>query len=163
MTFEVDGAQYVAVLAGWGGVFPLVAGELSEKSGKQRNVNRLLVHKLGGNVSLPTQESGDRALDPPGENVNEGMLRTGHALYANFCSDCHGARAHGGGVIPDLRASGLLWSDAWFDVVLGDAVKSGAWHRSQTCSIIAKPPPSASGLIAVAQADKATGAVAQSP
>src|ERR1700686_195216 len=100
------------------------AGELSEKSGKQRNVSRLLVYKRGGDASLPAQESSDRALDPPIERTDEDTLSTGHALYANFCSDCHGARAHGGGVIPDLRASGLLGSDAWFEVVLGGALKS---------------------------------------
>jgi quinohemoprotein ethanol dehydrogenase len=104
MTYQVDGVQYVAVLAGWGGVFPLVAGELAEKSGKQTNVSRLLVYKLGGTVSLPIQPSDDRPLEPPAETVDQDTLRTGHALYANFCSDCHGARAHGGGVLPDLRS-----------------------------------------------------------
>jgi quinohemoprotein ethanol dehydrogenase len=161
MTFEVHGVQYVAVLAGWGGVFPLVGGELAEKSGKQRNVSRLLVYNLGGNVSLPVQQSTDRSLFPPPESADEDTLRAGHALYANFCSDCHGARAHGGGVIPDLRASGLLDSDAWFDVVLGGALQSqgmasfaNVLDRSQATAV-------RSWVISVAQTDKATEGVAQ--
>jgi hypothetical protein len=77
MTYEVGGVQYVAVLAGWGGVFPLVAGELSEKSGKQRNVSRLLVYKLGGSASLPApDQGGERALDPPVETADEDTLNT---------------------------------------------------------------------------------------
>jgi mono/diheme cytochrome c family protein len=89
MTYDVGGIQNVAVLAGWGGVFPSVAGELSEKSGKQCHVSRLLIYKLGGNASLPAPESGDRALNPANESAAEDTLSTGHALYANFCSDCH--------------------------------------------------------------------------
>jgi mono/diheme cytochrome c family protein len=159
----VNGVQYVAVLAGWGGVFPLVAGELADKSGKQRNVSRLLVYKLAGDESLPAQQSIDRPLNPPAESADEGTLRAGHVLYANFCSDCHGARAHGGSVIPDLRTSALLGSDAWFDVVLGGALQSqgmapyaNVLDRSQAAAV-------RSWVLSVAQADKAAGAVAPMP
>jgi quinohemoprotein ethanol dehydrogenase len=144
-------------------VFPLVAGELAEKSGKQRNVSRLLVYKLGGDVSLPVQESGDRALDPPVESADGDTLSNGHALYANFCSDCHGARAHGGGVIPDLRTSGLLGSDAWFDVVLGGALKSEGMAPFADVLDPRQAAAVRSWVISVAHADKAAGAVAQSP
>jgi PQQ-dependent dehydrogenase (methanol/ethanol family) len=163
ITYEVDGAQYVAVLAGWGGVFPLVGGELSDKSGKQRNVSRLLVYKLGGDASLPVLERADRALDPPNESADEDTLSSGHALYANFCSDCHGARAYAGGVIPDLRASALLRSDAWFDVVLGGVLKSEGMASFATVLDHRQAAAVRSWVISVAQADQATGAVAQSP
>ena len=53
VTYTVNGEQYVAVLAGWGGVFPLVAGEVSFKSGRVRNVSRMLAFKLGGKANLP--------------------------------------------------------------------------------------------------------------
>jgi quinohemoprotein ethanol dehydrogenase len=163
MTYEVDGVQYVAVLAGWGGVFPLVAGELSEKSGKQRNVSRLLVYKLGGGASLPAQESTDRPLDPPLERADEDTLGSGHALYANFCSDCHGARAHAGGVIPDLRTSALLGSDAWFEVVLGGALQSQGMASFANVLDHRQAAAVRSWVISVAQADKAAGAAAPSP
>ena len=65
MTYKVNGVQYVAVLAGWGGVFPLVAGELAEKSGKQRNISRLLVYKLGGTAELPALQANEITLNPP--------------------------------------------------------------------------------------------------
>jgi alcohol dehydrogenase (cytochrome c)/quinohemoprotein ethanol dehydrogenase len=163
MTYEVGGVQYVAVLAGWGGVFPLVAGELSEKSGKQRNVSRLLVYKLGGSASLPVQQGGERALDPPAETADEDTLNTGHALYANFCSDCHGARAHGGGVLPDLRTSGLLGSDAWFDVVLDGALQTNGMASFANVLDHAQAAAVRSWVISLARADKAAAAVTQSP
>jgi quinohemoprotein ethanol dehydrogenase len=163
MTYEVNGVQYVAVLAGWGGVFPLVAGELAEKSGRQRNVSRLLVYKLGGGAALPEQGFSERALNPPIESTDEDTLRTGHSLYANFCGDCHGARAHGGGVIPDLRASGLLEDDAWFDVVVGGVLKNEGMASFSNVLDHRQAAAIRSWIISVAQADKATGAVAQAP
>ncbi len=155
MTYEVHGVQYVAVLAGWGGVFPLVAGDLSEKSGKQRNVSRLLVYKLDGSAALPAQEPNEQTLSPPAEIADEATLNTGHALYANFCSDCHGARAHGGGVLPDLRSSGMLWSGAWFDVVLGGILKNEGMASFANVLDHQQAGAVRAWVISVAQADKA--------
>ena len=163
MTYEVNGVQYVAVLAGWGGVFPLVAGELAEKSGKQRNISRLLVYRLGGTAELPALESNESTLSPPVENADATTLAKGHALFANFCSDCHGARAHGGGVVPDLRSSGLLASDAWFEVVLGGVLKNEGMASFANVLDHNQAAQVRSWVISVAQTDKAAGAAAQSP
>jgi mono/diheme cytochrome c family protein len=39
-------------------------------------------------------------------------------LYDDFCVNCHGAGAVGGGVVPDLRYSGfLLNTEGWQQVV----------------------------------------------
>src|SRR5690606_19406191 len=53
MTYEIDGEQYVAVLAGWGGIWALAPGLLSTVSGPTPNISRLLVFKLGGETTLP--------------------------------------------------------------------------------------------------------------
>ena len=53
VSYTVNGEQYIAVLAGWGGVFPLATGEVSFKSGRVRNVSRMLAFKLGGKANLP--------------------------------------------------------------------------------------------------------------
>ena len=34
ITYEVNGEQYIAVLSGWGGAYPLLQGKTSDKSGK---------------------------------------------------------------------------------------------------------------------------------
>src|SRR5262245_63546155 len=54
VAYSVKGQQYVAVLAGWGGVFPLVTGEISFKSGRVRNISRVLAFKINGKASLQT-------------------------------------------------------------------------------------------------------------
>jgi quinohemoprotein ethanol dehydrogenase len=53
VTYTVDGEQYIAVLAGWGGIYPLTQGKQAAQSGDARNISRVLVFKLGGAVRLP--------------------------------------------------------------------------------------------------------------
>src|SRR5207302_8705778 len=53
VTYSIKGEQYVAVLAGWGGIWALAPGILSEVAGPVRNVSRLLVYRLGGRAQLP--------------------------------------------------------------------------------------------------------------
>jgi PQQ-dependent dehydrogenase (methanol/ethanol family) len=160
IAYEVNGVQYVAVLAGWGGVFPLVAGEMSDKSGRQRNVSRLLVYKLGGSLTLPETPGSTLVLNPPALTAEPATLETGHALYASFCGDCHGARAYAGGVTPDLRASPLLASDGWFDVVLGGALRDEG--MASFAEVLDRTQAAAvrSWIISVAQQDKAAGSAA---
>src|ERR1700683_2313873 len=54
ISYMVNGEPYVAILAGWGGVFPLAAGEPALKSGRVRNVSRMLAFKLGGKFGFPS-------------------------------------------------------------------------------------------------------------
>src|SRR5262249_55843569 len=53
VSYTVKGQQYVAVAAGWGGVFPLITGEIAFKSGRVRNISRVLAFKLNGKAILP--------------------------------------------------------------------------------------------------------------
>ncbi len=58
ITYGIGGEQYVAVLAGWGGVWPLSPGRRA-RPGQDRplpNISRLLVFKLGGTAKLPPLE-----------------------------------------------------------------------------------------------------------
>jgi alcohol dehydrogenase (cytochrome c)/quinohemoprotein ethanol dehydrogenase len=125
VTYEINGEQYVAVLAGWGGVFPLAAGEVSFASGRVRNVSRMLVFKLGGKATLPPLQPVD--LPPLTELPNPASPATihkGERLFQTYCAGCHGDVAVSGGVLPDLRYSSALTSDAWFEVVLGGLLQS---------------------------------------
>ncbi len=124
VSYTVDGEQYVAVLAGWGGVFPLATGEIALKSGRKQNVSRMLAFKLGGDAKLPQlAELPRRELKPPRPTASEVTVRKGESLYQRYCSSCHGDVAVSGGVLPDLRYSGTLASDQWFDVVLRGMLK----------------------------------------
>jgi quinohemoprotein ethanol dehydrogenase len=118
VTYTVNGEQYVAVLAGWGGVFPLVAGEVSFQSGKVRNVSRMLAFKLDGKASLPRLPPVDEpVLNPPPSTASAAAIHHGEAVYQRFCSACHGDVAVSGGLLPDLRYSTALADDSWFKIV----------------------------------------------
>lgn len=120
MSYTVNNEQYVAVLAGWGGVFPLVAGEISFQSGKVRNVSRLLTFKIGGKESLPPlPEVEPPVLNPPKSTATTADINKGERLFQTYCSACHGDVAVSGGVLPDLRYSSTLNNDQWFYIVRG--------------------------------------------
>jgi alcohol dehydrogenase (cytochrome c)/quinohemoprotein ethanol dehydrogenase len=122
--YEVDGEEYIAVLSGWGGVFPLAAGPGAAQSGNLRNISRLLVFKLGGTAALPRLEpSIPLKINPLPEPADTASVNRGGPLFAQFCGPCHGGGVVGGGITPDLRASGLLSSDVFYDVVLNGILK----------------------------------------
>jgi Cytochrome C oxidase, cbb3-type, subunit III len=62
-------------------------------------------------------------VSPPPEPTDTVSIGHGEPLFARYCSGCHGERALGGGVTPDLRASGLLGRDFLYNVVLDGALK----------------------------------------
>jgi quinohemoprotein ethanol dehydrogenase len=127
MTYEVDGEQYIAVLAGWGGGYALTGGELAKKSGPERNISRVLAFKLGGNAKLPPLPVEQaKVLSPPVQTASAATIDSGRKLYGRYCVGCHGFDAVSGGLVPDLRYSGFLASQAskgWYDIVLGGALK----------------------------------------
>jgi quinohemoprotein ethanol dehydrogenase len=119
VSYEVAGEQYVAVLAGWGGVFPLATGEVSRKAGTIRNISRILAFKIGGKASLPPLPKIEQPLlSPPATTASTTTVEQGRALYQRFCGACHGDVAVSGGVLPDLRYSSTLANDQWFHIVL---------------------------------------------
>ena len=120
VTYTVNGEQYVAVLTGWGGVFPLATGEVALKTSTLPNVSRVLAFKLGGKISLPPPpEIEPPELNPPHCSASAAEIHKGEALFQRYCSACHGDVAVSGGVLPDLRYSGTLSNDQWFHIVLG--------------------------------------------
>jgi alcohol dehydrogenase (cytochrome c)/quinohemoprotein ethanol dehydrogenase len=121
ISYEVDGEQYISVSAGWGGIFPLITGDLvADAAGDPVNRSRVLTFKIGGKASLPEPTDVPRQLpDFSAQQVNETWERKGFATYDRFCGACHGASGVGGGVVPDLRFSAILGSeDAWKSVVI---------------------------------------------
>jgi quinohemoprotein ethanol dehydrogenase len=119
VAYAAGSEQYVTVLAGWGGVFPLAAGEASFASGRVRNISRLLVFKLGGKASLPVEHPVEQPrLAPLPNPANQATIRKGERLFQSYCAECHGDVAVSGGVLPDLRASATLTNERWFHIVL---------------------------------------------
>jgi quinohemoprotein ethanol dehydrogenase len=125
VTYAINGEQYVAVLAGWGGVFPLATGEVSFKSGRVRNISRMLVFKIGGTANLPALEPSEEPVSSPLPNrASDTTIHKGEQLFQRYCAACHGDVAVSGGVLPDLRYSGTLDNNEWFSDVLGGMLQS---------------------------------------
>jgi len=119
VTYSIKGEQYVAVLAGWGGIWALAPGILSEVAGPIRNVSRLLVFKLGATGQLPPEVPiARRPLEPPAVGGTPAQIAEGAQHYGRFCGVCHGDAAFGSTLLPDLRRSPLLADGkTWASVV----------------------------------------------
>src|SRR5690606_19566408 len=93
VSFEIDGVQHVAVVAG-----------INPNDYYVDNNSRLLVFKLGGKAALPppAPRPPARVLDPPPANVvSAEVFARGLEVYARTCSPCHGDGGQSRGVFPD--------------------------------------------------------------
>ena len=124
ITYTVDGEQYVAVLAGWGGAYAITAdGHLVNSQGPVRNISRLLVFKLGGDNELPAEpELAELPLDPPPSRASAETIALGKGKYARYCAVCHAPGAVGSTVLPDLRRSGTLGNRQAWQAVVQDGI-----------------------------------------
>jgi quinohemoprotein ethanol dehydrogenase len=103
ITYEVDGEQYVAFNAGWGGAFPITFGALSRFAGVVPD-SRLYVFKLDGKATMPEIRRMDwQPPSPPPLTADAATVAEGEVLFRNHCGVCHGLEAMGGTIIPDLR------------------------------------------------------------
>ena len=117
-TFEIDGEQYVAVVAGFR------TGNGSNYWAP--NYSRVLVYKLGGTARLPEAAPvPPPVLNPPPAFGTPQTIAHGQDLYGRFCSTCHGTDGLSRGLFPDLRYAGALNSaDAFKAIVVDGALKA---------------------------------------
>lgn len=130
ISFAVDGKQYVAVVAGWGGGGAGFLGRLSAFGWQPRlKRNHLLVFTLGGKAPPPPQAARRTAepIDDPTFVLDPVSAARGGDLFAPRCGPCHGAGVVAAGYAPDLRASPMtLDRDAFRSVVRDGAMLSRA-------------------------------------
>ncbi|MBT8048675.1 MAG: PQQ-dependent dehydrogenase, methanol/ethanol family [Xanthomonadales bacterium] len=124
VTYEVDGEQYVSVLAGWGGSLALSGGEIAAAT-NQTNISRILTYKLGSTGTLPEFTPVTLTLDPPPRIEDPAVIALGKQRYSDRCMVCHGDGVVGGGVLPDLRYLDAEKHQMWLGIVLGGL------HRDQ--------------------------------
>ena len=119
IAYEVDGEQYIAVNAGWGGGLAHV--ERSAYTQLFLSKPRLLVYKLGGTAQLPPLPAASMVVPelspPPALTGTPAQVALGESLYAQNCALCHGAAARGG--VKDLRHMMPATHAAFLDIVLG--------------------------------------------
>lgn len=125
ITYQIGGRQYVSVVVGWGGVYPLLLGELAKKSNDRSNRSRVLTFSLEGKASLPEQKALDAwTTPPPAPFGTASQIERGMQLYARSCSGCHGDGVRSGGVLPELRRSAITGKmDAWRSVLIDGALQ----------------------------------------
>lgn len=124
ISYRFEGEQYVAVMAGWGGVAPLIGGDAANAPGVG-NVSRLLVFKLGGKDSLPPLPEKAQVVSriPKPVDASATDLAAGQQLFGSYCSVCHGVGAVSGGLIPDLRKSDEARRSLFQQIVLDGVLK----------------------------------------
>jgi quinohemoprotein ethanol dehydrogenase len=97
VTYEIDGAQYISVMAGWGGSFPLVGGYALTDINTQ-NVGRLLTFALDAKQPLAaTPKRPMPQLTHIESTASAEVIDKGGALFTQWCAVCHGVGAVGGG------------------------------------------------------------------
>ena len=117
VTYEVEGEQYIAV----------VAGQRTGGNYYSFNGSRVLVFKLDGSATLPSKPAEvPMALNPPEQFGTTEAVAAGNDAYHRLCANCHGASAaQSRALFPDLRFSGSLQStDAFKAIVLEGALAS---------------------------------------
>jgi quinohemoprotein ethanol dehydrogenase len=122
ITYTVDGEQYIAVNAGWGGG----AAQVERGAGiaLNRASARLLVFRLGASLTLPPLADAPPLAEPPPVRATEETIARGAQVFAETCAQCHGQLAIGG--VKDLRFMTTA-SHAEFDriVLEGTLVQQG--------------------------------------
>jgi quinohemoprotein ethanol dehydrogenase len=105
VTYSVDGEQYVAVLAGYGGSGAVSGGDpRTMVSARYLNEGHILAFKLGGQAQLPKiAERNQDIPEPPSIEATTAQVENGKYKYTATCMVCHGALVVSGGVVPDLR------------------------------------------------------------
>jgi len=127
VTYEVDGEQYVAVMAGYGGAGAVTGGDARTMvSAKYLNEGHVLAFKLGGRAAMPRIAEKDASIpEPPTSTATAAQLENGKYRYGSTCMVCHGALVVSGGVVPDLRMLPAS-KHAIFKEIVYDGVIHGA-------------------------------------
>ncbi len=119
VTYQLDGVQYVSLMAGWGGAYPLVSGGPATTVSPPVSVGRVLTFALDGRLTLPPPA---KRQQPPSDSLSltasAAEIEQGGRLFSRWCDRCHGPGAVSGGLIKDLRYSTAPVFDMYPDIVL---------------------------------------------
>jgi quinohemoprotein ethanol dehydrogenase len=121
VTYRVNGTQYIAILAGYGGGGVILGAPLDPESAAYRygNEGRIIALKIGGAPpSLPALRTELPLPEPPARPTDAAQITAGEVLYNRFCSRCH---VMGRGNLPDLRRLPLATHALFNSIVLGGA------------------------------------------
>jgi quinohemoprotein ethanol dehydrogenase len=121
MTYRVNGIQYIAVVAGFGGGAVINGAPLDPASAAYRygNDGRIIALKIGGPPPpLPALRTDPPLPEPPARPTDAARIAAGEVLYNRYCSRCH---VMGRGNLPDLRRMAAAAHGMFNAIVLGGA------------------------------------------
>jgi quinohemoprotein ethanol dehydrogenase len=122
MSYQIEGVQYVAVMAGWGGGGWAIAHP-EGAAWRYGNQGRILAFRLDGGpprrlTPLPPPAP---LPPPPPQTGSPADIARGERLFRQDCSTCH--TNMDGSSMPDLRRLTPAQHSAFRDIVLGGALK----------------------------------------
>ena len=127
MSYELDGEQYVAVFAGFGGALaPFWPKEAAAR--RYQNYGRLLAFKLGGGKTPlpPARVAGTTPPPPQMPWYTEALADSGAVLFGGSCAFCHQARGEARlAAYPDLHRMTAETHAAFESIVLGGIYANG--------------------------------------
>jgi mono/diheme cytochrome c family protein len=125
VTYSIGGDQYIAVLAGWGGVGLTLVPEAANAISKYGNDGKIFAFRIGGQKTIEAQETPRPPMQkPPEEKLNPAQVAKGDATYHRYCGVCHGFFGMASGVVPDLRYSSLEVLGRYKEIVLDGELKA---------------------------------------
>ncbi|HVR31013.1 MAG TPA: PQQ-dependent dehydrogenase, methanol/ethanol family [Thermoanaerobaculia bacterium] len=126
ISYTVDGEQYIAVLAGWGGNTIVGMDAAVAVAITHVNRGRMLAWKLGGRHPMPAVPERDTEIpEPPPLTAEVAVVDQGRILFNTNCGLCHGLLAVSSGVVSDLRYASAETHESWEEIVRGGS------HRGQ--------------------------------
>ena len=125
VTYQIDGVQYVTVMSGWGGAFPLTGGYSYIPELNTVNVGRVLTFALNAKQELmPLPKIPMAAVPAIESNASADVIAKGNANFAMYCAVCHGAGAvGGGGLTPMLPVSKPAILNMFDEIVLDGSLE----------------------------------------
>jgi quinohemoprotein ethanol dehydrogenase len=123
MTYRVDGVQYIAVLAGFGGATSFMM-DAQNPARRYLNTGRILAFKLGGGpVPLPPLKPAPVQAERKFElEASVPTIERGTQLYRANCGRCHGMLTSKP-LLPDLRELSYEKHQIFEVIVLGGALQ----------------------------------------
>jgi quinohemoprotein ethanol dehydrogenase len=136
ISYAIDGKQYIAVLAGWGGAAYVGSTAFAQHGwayGSQPR--RLLTFSLDGKMKPPPIQPPQLELaiiDDRAQDIDSAQATVGQDLYLAMCLGCHGFAVISAGGAPDLRASTVAANlDSFRQLLKTGALQSQGMPRYQ--------------------------------
>jgi quinohemoprotein ethanol dehydrogenase len=135
ITYRVNGTQYVAIVAGYGGGAVITGQPFDPASAAYRygNEGRVIALKLGGPAPpLPPLQADAPPPPPPPRPTDAAQIAAGEVLYNRYCARCH---VFGRSILPDLRRMTAATHALFSAIVLGGAYSAkGMGHFDDVLS-----------------------------